>query len=201
MEESLVAATLLADESQNLWGIKDGQGLLSNIVSELDRVSQAPVISEPTSKVEALVNRLMSGGGNFPRNLFNILKNEDFRYYDSNSRYVLLPEQFLEAKAGDCAEFSVLYYDILNKCGLDANLCQLSSPTGDSTHLLAYVKTGNKLTIMDDSRYREFTIYRLEQALKEVYPAWNKYNILSDFQINWIYEKSMVLPPLDWSNY
>jgi len=123
-EEALVIATLIGDTTQELWGIRDGKGLLRNLPGLI--AAKADISLNQYRPIEAneieyltFIRRVRDREGRFARNLrFTVMNEFDTRpFYDFQ-----LPEEFIIRGHGKPEDSVLLYTDVLARMGCEVRL-------------------------------------------------------------------------------
>jgi hypothetical protein len=123
-EEALAIAALIGDTTQELWGVRDGVGLLRNLPvliaakAALSLYQYRPV---ETNEAEYLtfIRRVRDMSGSFARNLrFTAMNEFETKFfYDFQ-----LPEEFIVRGHGKPEDRTLLYTDVLVRMGFQVRL-------------------------------------------------------------------------------
>jgi hypothetical protein len=140
-EEALIAATLLGDSFQPLWGIRNGYGLLSSLPelvrnkTSLTLVNYRPLTKNETEYL-AFIGRTTRLAGGFVRNLHaETMK----RIERSEALEFQLPEELIPREKGRGSDIALLYYDVLTRKGFQVRLCAVrNSPSEDPLFITLY---------------------------------------------------------------
>jgi hypothetical protein len=123
-EEALTIAALIGDTTQELWGIRDGAGLLRNLpVLIAAKAALSLYQYRPIEKNEAeyltFIRRVRDMSGSFVRNLHFTAMNEfeTKPYYDFQ-----LPEEFVVRGHGKAEDLVLFYADVLLRMGFQIRL-------------------------------------------------------------------------------
>ncbi|MDR3199916.1 MAG: hypothetical protein LBT68_00530 [Spirochaetales bacterium] len=144
-EEALVIATLIGDTTQELWGIRDGKGLLRNLpdlIAAKADISLQQYRPIETNEIEYLtfIRRVRDREGGFARNLRFMAMNEfDARpFYDFQ-----LPEEFVVRGHGKPEDRVLLYTDILARMGYQTRLLAVAQDS-ESQNLVVVFREGER---------------------------------------------------------
>jgi len=126
--EALLAATLLGDKDQWLWGIHDGAGILDNLPIAVERRElKAKVEAHPyreykrnAEEMYTFIRDVEKMPGDFVSNLYAAVLGRT-KVRENNDRLVL-PEDFLSVGYGDSSEYALFFYDILRRKGYETKL-------------------------------------------------------------------------------
>ncbi|MFQ3619641.1 MAG: hypothetical protein SNJ78_01730 [Spirochaetales bacterium] len=144
--EILLAATLVGDPFQPLWGIHDGFGLLSNLPERVEaKLSLSLVEFRPLSSHQDLyysfILRVHRMAGSFPKNLY---QETNRRIETRGGLSFVLPEELLERGKGSTDEKVLLCYDVLLRRGYEAKLLAIRRSLSSDPFLMVVYRTGGR---------------------------------------------------------
>ncbi|GAB4368270.1 MAG: hypothetical protein Kow009_05060 [Spirochaetales bacterium] len=145
-EEVLLAATLIGNTFQPLWGVHDGCGLLEafpdrvEAETSLSLVDYRPVRAH-RSEYLSFILRVHRLAGRFPRNLWSEV-NRIVERGEGNG--LQLPEELIFRKKGRDVEKNLLYYDVLTRMGYETRLLAVRSSVGTDPFLMVLYREGGR---------------------------------------------------------
>lgn len=145
-DEVLLAATLVGNDFQPLWGIHDGCGLLKSLPDRVEaELSLSLVEYRPLSahkgEYHSFILRVHRMSGSFPRNLWN----EAHRVLERGDLgWLQLPEELVYRKKGTDTEKTLLYYDVLTRMGYETRLLAVRRSVGEDPFLMVLYRTGGR---------------------------------------------------------
>jgi hypothetical protein len=144
-EEALGIATLVGDASQELWGIRDGKGLLRELPALIAAKAAISLYQyRPIEKNEteylSFIRRVRDREGSFARNLHAAAMNE----FDTGLFYDFqLPEEFVVRGHGKPEDLVLLYTDVLVRMGREARLLAVAVDA-ESQNLMVVFRESEK---------------------------------------------------------
>lgn len=145
-EEALLAATLVGNTFQPLWGIHDGCGLLKDLPDRVGAETSLPLvdyrpIQAHKSEYLSFILRVHRLAGSFSKNLWNevnrILETGDIGGLQ-------LPEELIVRKKGKDEEKALLYYDVLTRIGFETRLLGVRRSVGQDPFLMVLYREGGR---------------------------------------------------------
>ncbi len=145
-EEALLAATLVGNTFQPLWGIHDGCGLLEPLPDRVEAETSLSLINyrplqSHKSEYHAFILRVHRLAGSFPKNLWNevnrILETGDIGGLQ-------LPEELIPRGKGKDEEKTLLYYDVLTRMGYETRLLGVRRSVGENPFLMVLYRSGGR---------------------------------------------------------
>jgi hypothetical protein len=149
--EALLAASLIGAKRQPLWGIHDGLGLLDGLGYSLVE-SDNRIIRDSSSNREFSTNgvqmreillSLRGKGRDLPAAVFTLVGS--MVQYEEDDRF-LLPEELLFEGEGDCLEFALACYDLLQRFDVESRVLALRLDS-----------------VPDEQRCKFIAVYRTEE--------------------------------------
>ncbi len=145
-DEVLLAATLVGNTFQPLWGIHDGCGLLQNLPDRVEAESSLPLVTyRPLqvnkSEYHSFILRVRRLSGSFPKNLWNEV-NRILETGDMGSLQV--PEELIARKKGRDEEKVLLFYDVLTRMGYETRLVGVRRSIGEDPFLMVLYREGGR---------------------------------------------------------
>jgi hypothetical protein len=143
--EALLVATLAGDIDQELWGIRDGKGLLRELPAFIAAKSAISLYQyRPVEKNETeyltFIRRVRDREGSFARNLRSAVLDD----FDTGLFYEFqLPEEFVVRGHGKPDELVLLYTDVLVRMGYEVKLLAVARDS-ESQSLIAVFRESEK---------------------------------------------------------
>lgn len=123
--EAMLAATVIGDSFQPLFGIHDGLAVLNDIglvTARVDVVTEGELVEyrdfeTAGREIRSFIHTVQGMHGDFVDNLYTTVSGIYRKQADNGE--LLLPEEFFLEKKGDDPDFALFYYDILKRAGYE----------------------------------------------------------------------------------